>query len=75
MTALDVERTIIGRTYRCVQTQTHLALVDGHVVVVRLLHPDVPGHLVEETKTWFRNGALDTPYLATIEKTVSIRVR
>ncbi len=54
ITSLRARKRIGQREVLCIETRRRLAIVGGHVVTTRYLHPDVPGHLVEEIKEFYK---------------------
>lgn len=76
ITSLRARKRIGQREVLCIETRRRLAIVGGHVVTTRYLHPDVPGHLVEEIKEFYREvkgRPQPVLWMVTHERTSAVR--
>jgi len=74
ITSVMATKRIGEQEYFCVKTQQRLAVPGGHVVTTSYLHPDVPGHLVEETKEYYTDvgGQRERLWMVGHEQTAAI---
>ena len=76
ITSVRAKKHIGKKEYLCIETKARLSPPNAHVVTTQYLHPDVPGHLVEEIKEFYKviKGKREpAPWLITHEKTSAIR--